>query len=155
MGPNQNCILSVVSEQQVFLSQTQQPFQNWLIITSSFMTSSFEVVHCFCKRKFQWGSKPLNMIQLFHQLFKKTGLLSIMGCCTHVSLQLQFLHSEKLSALSLNSIRSIQRMDRVSETQQQEMNFKLPSPFLLNSRIESIQGQWLSSLLSSYQCHLL
>jgi hypothetical protein len=69
---------------------TQQPFQNWLIITSSFMTSSFEVVHCYCKRKFQSGSKPLNMIQLFHQLFKKTGLLSIRGCCTHVSLQLQF-----------------------------------------------------------------
>jgi hypothetical protein len=88
MEPNQNCILSVVSEQQVFVF-TQQPFQNWLV-TSSFMTSSFEVVHCFYKKKFQSGSKPLNMIHLFHQLFKKTGLLPIMGCCTHVSLQLQF-----------------------------------------------------------------
>lgn len=90
MGPNQNCILSVVSEQTGVFLFTQQPFQNWLIITSSFMTSSFEVVHCFFKRKFQSGSKPLNMIHLFHQLFKNTGLLSIMGCCTHVSLQLQF-----------------------------------------------------------------
>lgn len=134
---------------------TQQPFQNWLIITSSFMTSSFEVLHCFCKRKFQSGSKPLNMIHLFHQLFKKKWASIDHGLLYPCISSATILHSEKLSALSLNSIRPIQRMDRVSKTQQQEMNFKFLSPFLLNSRIESIQGQWLSSLLSSYQCHLL
>jgi hypothetical protein len=128
-----------------FFVFTQQPFQNWLIITSSFITSSFEVVHWFFKRKFQSGSKPLNMIHLFHQLFKKNWASIHHGLLYPCIFSATISHSEKLSALSLNSIRPIQRMDRVSETQQHEMNFKFPSPFLLNSRMESIQGQWLSS----------
>lgn len=126
---------------------TQQPFQNWLIITSSFMTSSFEVVHCFCKRKFQSGSKPLNMIHLFHQLFKKKWASIDHGLLYPCISSATILHSER-SCQPYHSTQLDQYRGWIEflrhNNKRWTSNFLHLSYWILELRAY-IQGQWLSS----------